>query len=190
MAARPSGARVAIYGGSFNPPHVGHVLAVAYALSAAEVDAVCVVPCFQHPFAKDLAPFDHRLAMCERAFAGVRDVRVSTVERDLGGDSLTLRTLERFHADHPDWSMRLVIGSDVVADLDKWHRWDLVSKLAPPIVVPRAGAGVAPSDAPLPEVSSTEVRARLRAGDEAGLRTLVPRKVIAYAVEHGLYRDA
>lgn len=182
--------RVAIFGGSFNPPHVGHVLLTAWILALEPIDELVVVPVFHHPFAKDLAPFEHRFAMCELAFAGVRDVRVSTVERDLGGDSLTLRTLERFHADHPDWSMRLVIGSDVVADLDKWHRWDLVSKLAPPIVVPRAGAGVAASDAPLPEVSSTEVRARLRAGDEAGLRTLVPRRVIAYAREHGLYRDA
>lgn len=180
--------RVAVFGGSFNPPHVGHVLLTAWVLALEPVDELVVVPVFHHPFAKDLTPFEHRLAMCERAFSGIRGVSISTVERDLGGDSLTLRTLERFAADHPDWAMRLVIGSDVVGDLDKWHRWDRVSELAPPIIVPRAGAGADPATAPLPEVSSTDVRARFRRRDEDGLRTLVPRRVVAYALEHDLYR--
>jgi nicotinate-nucleotide adenylyltransferase len=179
--------RVAIFGGSFNPPHVGHVLLTAWVLALEPVDRLIVVPVFHHPFAKDLTPFADRLAMCELAFAGVRGVSVSTIERDLGGDSLTLRTLERFAADEPTWRMRLVIGSDVVGDLDKWHRWDLVEKLAPPIVVPRAGAGALSGKAMLPEVSSTDVRAHFQARDEAGLRHMVPRRVIAYARERGLY---
>ncbi|MFO0613981.1 MAG: nicotinate-nicotinamide nucleotide adenylyltransferase [Polyangiaceae bacterium] len=178
---------VAIFGGSFNPPHVGHVLLTAWVLALEPVDRVVVVPVFHHPFAKDLAPFEHRFAMCELAFAGIRGVSVSTIERDLGGDSLTLRTLQRFAADSPTWRMRLVIGSDVVADLDKWHRWDLVEKLAPPLVVPRAGAGTPPGKAVLPEVSSTDVRAHFRDRDAGGLRRMVPRRVVEYALAHDLY---
>ena len=53
--------RVAVYGGSFNPPHMGHVLAVAYTLAAQPVDEVLMVPCFQHPFSKELAPFEEQV---------------------------------------------------------------------------------------------------------------------------------
>ena len=93
--------RVAVFGGSFNPPHVGHVLGVVYALSTAPIDEVLVVPVYQHPFAKDLAPFADRLAMCRLAFGWLPRVTVSTVEEELGGESRTLRTVEHLRADHP-----------------------------------------------------------------------------------------
>jgi nicotinate-nucleotide adenylyltransferase len=182
--------RVAIFGGSFNPPHIGHVLLALYVVATAPVDEIVIVPVFHHPFAKDLAPFEDRLAMCELAFSGVRGATISTVERDLGGDSLTLRTLERFAHDRPDWKMRLVIGSDVLGDLDKWHRFDLVEKLAPRLVVPRTGTAGAKGVAILPEVSSTEVRDRFAARDAAALASMVHRDVIAYALEHALYSSS
>src|SRR6478735_3989939 len=100
--AAPTGTprRVAIFGGSFNPPHVAHVLAVVYALSTAPIDEVLVVPVFHHPFSKELASFDERLAMCELALGWIPRVVVSSVERDLGGSSLTLRTVEHLAATH------------------------------------------------------------------------------------------
>lgn len=183
-----AGMRVAVFGGSFNPPHVGHVLTAAYLLTTAPIDHVLVVPVFKHPFAKGLAPYDDRLEMCELAFGWIPGVVVSTVERELGGESLTLKTLERLHERHPSWRMRLVIGSDVLPDLDKWHRFDLVSKLAPPLVVPRTGAGG--GRAILPDVSSTAVRAFIAAGGEGDLEALVPSRVLAYARAHALYARA
>ncbi len=180
--------RVAVFGGSFNPPHVGHVLAAAYALSIEAIDRVLVVPVFRHPFSKELAPFDDRLRMCELAFRVVPQAEVSDVERRLGGDSLTLRTLERLREDHPSWSLRLVLGSDVVADLPKWHRFDRIRELAPPLFLQRAGSlepGLGP--AVLPEISSTAVRAAMRAGDRAALARTVPRAVVAHALAQGLY---
>ncbi|HEU4409274.1 MAG TPA: nicotinate (nicotinamide) nucleotide adenylyltransferase [Polyangiaceae bacterium] len=181
--------RVAVYGGSFNPPHVGHVLACAWALATGAVARVLVVPCFVHPFAKELAPFEDRFAMCALAMGWLPGVEISRVEAELGGESRTLRTLEHLGGLHPGWSMRLLIGADVIGDAPKWHRYDRVSELAPPLVMGRLGydvPGVGPPH--LPDVSSSEVRARLRAGETAGLERLVPGAVLAYVRERGLYQ--
>lgn len=204
-ADAPAPRRVAIFGGSFNPPHVAHVLAVTYALSVAPIDEVLVVPVYRHPFAKELAPFEHRLAMCRLAVGWLPRVFVSEVERDLGGESLTLRTLEHLAAAHPDWAMRLLIGADVLSDLPRWHRFDRIEALAPPIVLGRTGFAAPPalrhegavvcdgprssaSDVLLPQVSSTDIRRALAAGDLDAVRQRVPRIVLDYAVAHGLYR--
>lgn len=136
--------RVAVFGGSFNPPHVAHVLGAAFVLTTGEVDRVLIVPCFQHPFAKALAPFDDRLAMCRLAFAPLAAVEVSDVERDLGGESLTVRTLEHLATRFPDWRLRLVVGADVVAEMDRWTRPERVRALAPPLVLGRVGAPALP----------------------------------------------
>lgn len=192
--------RVAFFGGSFNPPHVGHVLGVVYALSVAPIDRVLVVPVYRHPFAKHLAPFADRLAMCRAALGWVPRVTISNVEEELGGESLTLRTLEHLAAQHPEWSLRLLVGSDVLGDMHKWHRWDRVAELAPPLVLGRSG--VSPRDADvtwvgargekapesvLPEVSSTEIRNALVAGDVEAIRGLVPSAVIDHIVARRLY---
>lgn len=190
--------RVGVFGGSFNPPHVAHVLAITYALSVGPLDRVLVVPVFRHPFAKDLTPYEHRLAMCQLAFGWLPRVDVSTVERELGGESLTLKTLEHLAQAHPEWRMRLIVGSDVLPDLPRWHRFDRVAELAEPLVIQRSGAapvadaaGRSPASAAarplLPELSSTEVRELFALRDHAALGALVPREVVAYATEHGLY---
>lgn len=187
--AQAGGPRIAIFGGSFNPPHVAHVLAVVYALGVAPIDHVLIVPVYQHPFSKELAPFDHRLAMCEAAMGWIPHTTISVVERDLGGDSLTLRTLTRLAQDHPDWRMRLLVGADVLADLPKWHRFDKIAEIAPPIVLGRAGVTTDAAPVPvLPKVSSTEVREALSRGDYEAVRPLLPARVLAYIEEHGLYR--
>lgn len=181
---------VGVFGGSFNPPHVAHVLAAAYALSIQAVERVLIVPVYRHPFAKELAPFEDRLAMCELAFSLFEGVEVSAVERELGGESLTLRTLEHLKITNPSWSLRLIIGSDVVPDLPKWHRWDLIEAIAPPLILDRAGAGARPDRVLLPEVSSSEVRALFARGGREELERLVPRSVLAYAESSGLYRGS
>src|SRR5262249_23183550 len=117
---KPGEMRVAVFGGSFNPPHVAHLLASVYALATASIDQVLVIPVFRHPFAKHLASFDDRLEMCRRGLGWIPGVTVSTVERELGGESLTLRTVERLSQQHPTYALRLLIGSDVLADLPKW----------------------------------------------------------------------
>jgi nicotinate-nucleotide adenylyltransferase len=185
----PRGPRVAIFGGSFNPPHIAHVLAAVYILSTEPIDEVLVVPVYKHPFSKELASFDDRLDMCRQAFEWIPRVFVSAVERDLDGESLTLRTLEHLAVLHPDWSMRLLIGADVVNDLPKWHRFDRIAEIAPPVILGRAGVNAegAP-EAILPRASSTEVREALAQGDTERLEKLVPRNVLSLIAERGLYR--
>ena len=112
------------------------------------------------------------------------DVLKLIVEADLAGPSLTLRTLEELHRRMPDTLLRLVMGADLVAELHKWHRFDAIEALAPPLVVGRAGHGAVDGVA-LPDVSSTEVRRRLRAGEN--VVALVPTRVRDYSRTSGLY---
>ncbi|HKO54194.1 MAG TPA: nicotinate-nicotinamide nucleotide adenylyltransferase [Polyangiaceae bacterium] len=184
---------MAIYGGSFDPPHVSHVLAAVYALKIGGFDRVLVVPVFEHAFHKQLTAFEHRVRMCELAFAGIEAIVVSPIERELTTPSLTLRTLEHLASLHPDWSMRLLVGSDVLGETAKWHAFERIAELAPPYVVARPGYEHPDSRAALlPDVSSTRIREALATpGDsehEALLALSVPRTVRAYIVEHGLYR--
>jgi nicotinate-nucleotide adenylyltransferase len=179
---------VAVYGGSFNPPHVAHVLACALVLSLEDVDRVLVVPTYRHPFAKPLAPYDDRVTMCEIAMAWIPRVEVSRVEEDLGGESRTLRTLEHLAKSHADWRLRLVIGADIVAEAPRWFGFDEIAKLAPPIVRGRAGIPAPGAGPPLlPEVSSTRIREAIAHRAWGDVATLVPRRVLAHIRERGLY---
>jgi nicotinate-nucleotide adenylyltransferase len=153
--------RVAFYGGSFDPPHVGHLLAAVYAL-ALGFEKVVVVPVYEHAFGKRMAPFEARVALCHACFRGIDGVEVSELEATLERPSYTVRALERLTAEHPDWELRTLVGSDVLAETHAWHEFDRVEKLAPLFVLPRLGhevKGLGP--AVLPEVSSSEVRALL-----------------------------
>ncbi|MEM7135435.1 MAG: nicotinate (nicotinamide) nucleotide adenylyltransferase [Myxococcota bacterium] len=184
-----SAARVAIYGGSFDPPHMGHVLAVAWALGTGEVDRAWIIPTWKHPLGKEHgADFEARVEMCERAFAGLRNAEVSTVEKELGGVSRTLTTIETLAAAHPNNSFRLLIGADILSETGRWHRWDDVARAAPPLVVGRAGYPL-PDGCPIaiPDVNSTDVRQGLAQG--ATMDGLVPYEVLAYVRMQGLYRD-
>lgn len=180
--------RVAIYGGSFDPPHLGHVLSVAWALSAADVDAVWVIPTWKHVFDKEHgAPFEERLSMCKLAFEVFRDVEVSDIEQRLGGVSRTLDTLDALENDHPDAVFRLLIGADVLPATNRWYRWDEVVKAAPPLVIGRQGSPV-PEGCPIsiPNINSTDIRSGL--ANAADLAGVVPTAVIDHIRSHGLYQ--
>lgn len=180
--------KIALYGGSFNPPHVGHLLVVSYVLATADVDEVWLMPAFSHPFGKALAPFVDRVSMCYRLAAMFKSgVSVTSVESELGGEGRTIDTLEHLIRRQPNHSFRLVIGSDILDEAPKWKAFDKIKQLAPPIVVARGGHPHPEAQGPaMPEVSSTEVRRRLAVGEGAG--ALVPRTVLEYIEARGLYR--
>jgi nicotinate-nucleotide adenylyltransferase len=179
---------VAIFGGSFNPPHMAHVLVVATVLARFDVTKILVVPTFQHPFAKALASYDDRVAMCERAMAWMPRTEVSRVEQELGGESRTLRTLEHLAAANPSWKMRFVMGADLMVESSKWFGFDRITELAPPIVLGRVGVTYEGAPMPiLPAISSTEVRAKIAEGRFAELEEVVPKDVLAYVRARGLY---
>jgi nicotinate-nucleotide adenylyltransferase len=183
--------KVAVFGGSFNPPHVAHVLACALVLAVEDVERVVVVPTFRHPFAKPLAPYEERLAMCALAFAGTPQVEVSRVEQELGGESRTLRTLEHLTATRPEWRLRLIVGADILKEVPRWHGFDGIERLAPLIVLGRAGVDTTgpwqAGPSLLPEVSSTKVRASIAAGRWEEVGRVVPRTVLAHIRDRGLY---
>jgi nicotinate-nucleotide adenylyltransferase len=178
---------IALYGGSFNPPHVAHQLACTYVLACAPVDELWMVPTFKHPFDKQLAPFGDRVAMCElaaRLFNG--RVKVSRIEEELGGESYTLNMVRALKARHPSADFALVIGADLVAERERWHGWPELKTAIRFIVVGRQGYGEADLSMPLPAVSSTDVRERLARG--ADCTSLIDREVIEYIQKKGLYR--
>jgi nicotinate-nucleotide adenylyltransferase len=190
--------RVALFGGSFNPPHLAHQMAVLYVLETAPIDEVWIIPAFRHAYGKVLAPFEDRLAMCElaaRAF-GPR-ARVSDVERELGDESRTLRTVRLLRDQFPGHAFSLVIGADLVPEVSSWYGGAELQRTVPFIVVGRAGvadAEVADAEVEgagrghqlaLPEISSTQVRAAL--GAAKPVEGLVPRLVLDYIYAHGLY---
>jgi len=185
--------RVAVYGGSFDPPHVAHRLTAAYVLAVGGFERVLVLPVHEHAFGKRLAPFEDRLELCRRCFRGLADVEVSALESELPAPNYTERTLECLRERHPDYDLGLVIGSDVLADTANWHDFPRVAALAPPFVVTRAGYE-RPELGPalLPDISSTHVRALLarrgQPGADRELRWLVPVSVLEYVDERGLYR--
>ena len=179
---------IAIFGGSFNPPHVGHQLACLYVLETQPVDHLLCVPTYRHPFDKQLVAYADRLEMCRRMIAplGLR-ASVSTIEEELGGEfSRTYNLLQALNLRHPAAELRLVIGADILRERDKWWRWADIEELAPPIVVGRAGFPGA-EGVELPAVSSTDIRARLAAGDSVA--GLMPRSVLQYIEQKGLYRQ-
>jgi nicotinate-nucleotide adenylyltransferase len=190
MGTRTGPARVALFGGSFNPPHVAHQMVALYVLETTRVDQLWWVPTFKHAFDKPLASFENRFRMCELAAKGVGPrARVTEIERTIGGPSRTINTVRRLRELHPRVQFSLVIGSDITADLHAWHGIDELQKLVEFVVIGRRAAVGAAEHTPItmPEVSSTEVRLLLRGGNSA--EGLVPRPVLDYIYRHGLYRE-
>jgi nicotinate-nucleotide adenylyltransferase len=191
--------RIALFGGSFNPPHLGHQLAALYVLETADVDQLWLIPCFKHPFEKTLQPFEDRFRMCELAAAalGAR-AHVSDIERELGDESRTLRTVRALEARHPTDQFSVVIGADLVAETPGWYGAEELRRRVPFIVVGRAGAeGPAPDaqadtrsdlarqSLQMPAVSSTEIRRAL--AEQKPVSGLVSRAVLDYIYARGLF---
>ena len=178
---------IALLGGSFNPPHVGHLMAALYVRATLGCDEVWLLPSFNHPFGKPLEAFDDRVAMCEAMGAEVGPwLKVSRAESEVGGEGRTIELLEWLLPRHPGVKFRWVIGSDILADLPKWKSWERIEQMVQVTVLQRAGY---PSDKalgpPIVEVSSTEIRKRLEAGDSP--TDLVPLKALEVARARGLY---
>jgi nicotinate (nicotinamide) nucleotide adenylyltransferase len=181
---------LAVLGGSFDPPHLGHTLIPTYLLARGLAERVLVAPCWSHPFAKQMRPFAERLALTRLAMAQQpATVEVSDIEAELAArrppsaPSYSYDLLRAIAERRPGWAVRLVVGSDIIVrgELERWHRAaDIMAEFSP-IVVPRVGFAEA-TDCALPEISSTAVREWLAAGDDpaaqAALAKAVPAAVL------------
>ncbi len=181
--------RIALIGGSFNPPPLGHLFLAAQVLATREPNEVWLAPAVRHAFGKPLASFDDRLAMVELAAGPLGPlIRASRVELDAteAGSTGTTVELLRFMRGHSNHELLLVVGSDILLEKDRWARFDEVERLAELVVVNRAGyATVEGGGTPLPEISSTDLRERLAKG--LPVAELVPAAVERYAREKRLY---
>lgn len=178
-----------VFGGSFDPPHVGHVLAVHYVLLTQPVSHVLVIPTARHPFAKQQTAFAHRLAMCRLAFESMAGVEVLDMESRREGPSYTIDTIRALQVGAPDTQFALVIGSDILRELDQWKESQELQRLVRLIVLKRLEDMEGGAEGYfLPRISSTELRKKVAAGES--LSAQVPRQVWEYIQRHGLYADA
>lgn len=162
--------RIAVYGGSFNPPHVGHAMVAAWLRWTGRAEAVWLVPVYRHAFedwhGKTLAPFDQRVSWCEALAADVGGgVEVCTVEAELPTPSYTIDTLRSLAEAHPEHRFRLVVGADALPQLPQWRDWGAIEAEFSPVVVGRQGYEPVPDSVAFPGVSSTEIRQRLARGE-------------------------
>jgi nicotinate-nucleotide adenylyltransferase len=188
--------RLGIFGGTFDPPHLGHLVAASEVAAALTLDRVVWVPAAVHPFKRGrvAAPPAVRLEMVRAAIAGDPRFTADGVELERSGPSYTVDTLRALQARHPGAELFFVTGAENLRELHLWHQPDEVVRLARLVGVWRGGEGV-PADARYPaqavrvtriDLSSTEVRRRVGAGE--AIRYLVPDAVAALIARHGLYR--
>ena len=185
----------AIFGGSFDPPHVGHVMAVQYVLLTAPVQRVLVVPCAHHPFGKRQASFEHRCEMCRLAFGPLGSrVEVLDVEGGRSGPSYTIDTVSELAERMPGVRLELIVGSDIVDEMPRWKGIDELRRLAALRVLPRLDDNTAAAESDqavpfyLPRVSGVSLRRMMAEGKDVSAR--IPRAVLDYIAEHGLYGQA
>ncbi|MFD1317860.1 nicotinate-nucleotide adenylyltransferase [Loigolactobacillus zhaoyuanensis] len=187
--------QVGIMGGTFNPPHLGHLVIAESVGSQLGLEQVLFMPDAQppHQTTKTTIAAKHRLAMVERAIDGNPRFALERAEIDRGGISYTYDTMVTLKQQHPDTDYYFIIGADMVADLPTWHRIDDLLKLVQFVGVKRPEFPVTSRypilwvDAPLLDISSSLIRQRVSQG--CSVRYLVPDAVLDYIEEEGLYRE-
>ncbi len=185
-------ARVGVFGGTFDPVHIGHLAIALAALESVPLDRVLFVPARRSPL-KDrdpLASVADRVTMLEFAIAGEPRFALSRVELERDGVSYTVDTLEALRS---QGELYLILGSDALADLARWRTPDRIRELATILVASRPGAPepdpvhrARAFDAPQLDISSRELRARAARG--MSLRYLVPDAVWEHIKKRGCYR--
>lgn len=191
--------RLGLFGGTFDPPHIGHLVAAVNVRHELALDRVLLivnnVP-WQKVGQREISTADDRLAMVEAAVADVDGLEASRIEIDAGGMSYTADTLRTLADEDPARDLFVVLGADAAAGLATWERSEEVCRLATVVVVERPGAkDVVPLpgwrwervEVPSLEVSSTDLRQRVV--DGRPLDYLVTHEVVDCIEERGLYRS-
>jgi nicotinate-nucleotide adenylyltransferase len=208
--------RIGIFGGSFDPPHVGHLVLAQDAIEALALDRLQVVPAASQPLKRGHGTSAvHRLAMVRHCFAGVPCAEVDPIEIDRGGLSFMVDTVEHYRGLWPSATLHLLIGDDSAATLPQWREPARLLSMVELVVLHRPvtvvgapcttdgrqdGSGGAPAGAVSArphgarlletrrmDVSSTEIRGRVR--DGRGIRGFVPDAVAAYIASTALYLE-
>jgi len=190
--------RLGIFGGSFDPPHIGHLLAAVDAFEALSLDTLIFVPAAVQPLKAGLATAaaHQRLAMVRLLVGADPRFAVDSVEIDRAGLSYTVDTLETFAQRFPSAERFFLVGEDAMAAFSAWKAPQQIMRLAQVVILRRPSPATAdPLEAPdgtialstrLIDVSSTEIRERVRGGKS--IRGFVPESVAAFIETERLYR--
>lgn len=192
-------ARIGVFGGTFDPIHVGHLVAAVNVRHALQLDRLLLVVAnvpWQKAGLRSITPAEDRFALVAAAVGDVAGVEASRLEIDRGGESYTVDTVEEVSRLHPESELFCVVGADVADVLSTWERSDRLAELATLVVVNRPGASrtvalegwkVVEVEVPALEVSSTDLRAR--AADGRPLDYLVPEEAVRCIRTRGLYAE-
>lgn len=202
--------RLGVFGGTFDPVHLGHLISAEQCREQAKLDGVLFVPAARppHKLGHELIRFDQRVEMLQLAIAGHPVFRIDEIEKNRPGPSYTYLTLEELRQRHAGAELYLIVGADSLNDLPQWVQPRRILELATLLVVPRPGWEMAeldslqqalalPADfplrlqmihAPLIDIASRDIRQRIAQG--RSVRYLIPRAVEAYIADKELYRAA
>ena len=203
--------RILVFGGTFDPPHLAHTELPPLVAQQLDCDRILYIPAALNPLKADDPPptaVHHRLAMLKLAIAGIENAAIDTIELERSGPSYMIDTLHALHDRTPQAQLRLLIGADQAVDFHRWRNWQQIIDLATPAVMLRPPLtqqayvaalreAFSPQQVqqwlqwtiPLPmyDISSTEIRRRLRDGGE--LSEILSAEVVEYIQRHGLYRN-
>jgi nicotinate-nucleotide adenylyltransferase len=196
-------ARIGIFGGTFDPPHFGHLIGAEFAMDACSLDRMLFIPAYRppHKIERALSKPSDRIAMLRLAIAGNQKFELSPIELEREGKSYTVETLRALKYLWPLDTLMLIIGRDQFDSFDTWREPDEILKLAEITVLARTSDATHVERAyratrfdsyvtfynmPLIDISSTEIRRRIH--DGKSIRYQTPDAVLAYIEEHGLYR--
>jgi nicotinate-nucleotide adenylyltransferase len=192
--------RLGILGGTFDPIHIGHLVAASEAMHRFGLERCFLVPAGRPWQKAEFSDPEDRLMMTTLAAATHPHLSVSRIEVDRKGPTYTVETLERFRAFFPRAEMFFVAGADAILELDTWHRVEDLASLAEVVAVTRAGSDITGlvttaggpvihvMEIPGLEISSTDIRRRVREG--LPIDYLVPSEVARFIRDRGLYMDA
>jgi len=185
--------KIGIYGGSFNPIHIGHTSLAQYLVEQGVVDEVWLLVSPLNPLkqqsSSEIAPFEHRLMMAEIATVGMDGVRVSDFEKNLPIPSYTVNTLAALSDAYPEHQFCLVIGADNWLAFDRWYKGDEIVARYPIFIYRRPGYDLDDKrciDAPLFDISSTQIRKAIQ--EKKSTDGLIDQRVAEYIIENELYQ--
>ncbi len=179
---------IALFGGSFNPPHRGHVAVVQALLASKQFDEIWILPCLNHAFGKILASYEDRLHLSHLAFDFLGpQVQVSKAEEEAKNkEGFTINLLRFLKKKYPEAHFFWAMGSDNQEEISRWKDFDQIKELAQ--IYPISRAGFEPS--PFPEVSSSEIREKIqKRTDLKKLELLIPLGVLNYIQKKKLYQS-
>lgn len=183
--------KITVFGGTFDPPHVGHIAIARALLEKKYAERVWFLPVGEHAFDKQFLPAKHRLAMLQLTLEP--NQKIERFELQQQGKSYTYQTLSTLAAMNPQHSFSFVIGSDNLARFSQWQNYQDLLAQFPVFVYPREGSSMEPllpgmiamTNVAAVTVSSTQVRSAVAAGES--IIKLVDQKVALYIHEHSLY---